>query len=66
VGLNYSSEGCNNLTGLSSQAEKITVQESMNNLLMKSQFISSAPAVIFSVVAGGNLIIEQDQVQTIF
>ena len=53
VGLNFSSADCENLTAVMTTAEKISVQESLNNLLMKSQFISSLPAIVYSVIAGG-------------
>jgi hypothetical protein len=31
----------------------VTLHESLNNLLMTSQFIASVPAVVYSVVGGG-------------
>jgi len=57
VGLNLTNEACENVTAMSTQTEKITVQEDLNNLLMRSQFISSAPAIVYSVIAGGDLLL---------
>ena len=55
VGLNLTIEACENVTVMSTRVEKITVQEDLNNLLMRSQFISSVPAIVYSVIAGGDL-----------
>ena len=57
VGLNLTNEACENVTVMSTRAEKLTVQEDLNNLLMRSQFISSVPAIVYSVIAGGNLMV---------
>ncbi len=53
VELNFTIEDCENLTAVMTTTEKISVQESLNNLLMKSQLISSVPAIVYSVIAGG-------------
>jgi hypothetical protein len=57
VGLNLTKEDCENVTAMSTRAEKITVQEDLNILLMRSQFISSVPAIIYSLFAGGDLLL---------
>lgn len=58
VGLNLTNEACENVTAMSTHAEKIIiVQEDLNNLLMRSQFISSVPAIVYSVIAGGDLLL---------
>ena len=52
--LNLTSERCDNSSADISTNDKMSLQEDLNNLLMTSQFISSVPGILYSLVAGGD------------